>query len=82
MLNEDDFKRWLSGEVKPERRPKSIRLTKRNTSREAIEFLWPAGIPDGLANQDIVKRVSDRLKEEGLTVPSPDTILRAAERKH
>jgi hypothetical protein len=80
LVNEDDFRHWLNSEPQP--CPRSItRRRKRSAAEQAIEALWPKGIPDGVANKEVVKQVSDWLKKEGLTVPHPDTILRAAGRK-
>jgi hypothetical protein len=81
MVSENDFQHWLNSEPQIPK-PRSIRSRrKRSAAEQAIEALWREGIPDGLANKEVVKEVSDRLQKENLPVPHPDTILRAAGRK-
>jgi hypothetical protein len=64
-------------ELKPDRS-----AHKRDVARQAIDDLWPDGVPEGLANKQIEQQVGDWLKREGHHLPiSSDTILRAAGRK-
>jgi hypothetical protein len=66
-------------------RPKSMTLVrkqpKRNSAEDAIKQIWPDGIPSGVVNADIEKKVGAWLKERDLSDVSRDTILRAAGRK-
>jgi hypothetical protein len=80
MVYQEQFADWLR-RLKAPLAGKKLRKRKRNAASQAINAIWPKGVPDGVANNDIIKKVSDRLKQDGLTVPSPDTILRAAGRK-
>lgn len=77
MLSQIHFNDWL--------KPKSLtlvrKLPKRSSAEDAIKHIWPDGIPDGIVNGDIEKKVGAWLKERGLSDVSRDTILRAAGRK-
>lgn len=77
MLNEDDFRHWL--------RPKSLTLKrisrKRISAADAIAAIWPDGIPEGVTNPELDRRVNIWLKDNRLAELSLDTILRAADRK-
>ncbi len=90
MLREIQFTNWLEESralqmgisfppPKPQRRAPTQR--KRQAAKLAIEALWPLGIPDDIENPIIEKNVGDWLKNNGKSVPSRDTILRAADRK-
>lgn len=47
----------------------------------AITACFPEGVPMGLQNPEIVRRVEAHCEKDGKRPPSPDTILRAAGRK-
>lgn len=83
MVYEKKFGEWLAQQKPPPiSKPRAVtRRRKRCAAQQAAKDLWPDGIPGGIASPDIVKQVGDRLKQEGLTVPCPDTILRAVGRK-
>jgi len=73
MINGDDFRHWL-GEPTPICKSPS----KRDLAEQAINGIWPNGIPPDLLNKEIEKQVGERLKPR---IISKDTILRAAGRK-
>jgi hypothetical protein len=81
MLNEDDFNRWRSKAAEPAEPAKPRSSRKRDLARQAIEALWPDGVPQELINDRIEDAVVKRLKAKGLPEISRDTILRAAGRK-
>jgi hypothetical protein len=75
MINESDFRYWLDGRQGPAaNRP----THKRDLAQQAINALWPNGIPKSLLNKQIEKQVGNWLKEQGFPPISRDTILRAA----
>lgn len=61
-------------------RPKSGSGTKFQGVEEAIRELWPDGAPKGLATKDRNKKIIERLKSRGLSVPHERTIQRAAQK--
>ncbi|MGB6660329.1 MAG: hypothetical protein WBE90_14895 [Xanthobacteraceae bacterium] len=81
ILNEDDYRRWLNGIPLSKPGTLTFRRRKRDTAKEAIAELWPNGIPAVLGNKDIIQRAGQRLKPNGASEVSDDTILRAAGRK-
>jgi hypothetical protein len=85
MLNEKDWEYWR-GTLKPPKQGLSVRSgrtpqRKRDAAKDAIKAMWPQGIPEGMANKDLVSKVAAWQEEQGHSVPSSDTILRAAGRK-
>jgi hypothetical protein len=72
-----DFNYAFEGEASPE--PKGTR--KADLVRQAIEAVWPDGVPKDLLNKQIEREVGDWLKQQGNPPISRDTILRAAGRK-
>jgi hypothetical protein len=88
MINEADFWHWFDQQpANREAKTKSSSNRPRDVVKQAINALWPGGIPKELMNKTVVKLVCDKLakdcKQKGLPllVVSGDTILRAAGRK-
>jgi hypothetical protein len=79
-VNGDDFRYWLD-KLKPPAEPAARSPHKRDFARQAVDVLWPDGVPEELINKQIEKQVGDWLKAKGLPEISRDTILRAAGRK-
>jgi hypothetical protein len=59
--------------------PKGTR--KAGLVQQAIEAVWPGGVPKDLLNKQIEREVGDWLKQRGYPPISRDTILRTAGRK-
>jgi hypothetical protein len=84
MINEDDFRHWLDREPELQiAKPRTIKQRKRkqDIAKQAIDALWPDGIPDAIVNKEVIQKVGNWLKANGASALSPDTILRAAGRK-
>jgi hypothetical protein len=77
-VSENDFRQWLDQEDAPERQSGP---RKRGLAKQAVDALWPKGVPPHLSNKEVEQEVADHMKIKGLTPPSNDTILRAAGRK-
>jgi hypothetical protein len=81
-VDEADFQYWLNGATKNNAQKVTNRGSpKRRWAEQAINKLWPGGIPSNLLNKEIEKAVGDWLKQQGLAQVSRETILRAAGRK-
>jgi hypothetical protein len=48
---------------------------------QALNELWPGRIPDELSAKDRDRRITERLRTKGLSIPSPRTIQRALKLK-
>jgi hypothetical protein len=83
--NKDDLAYWL-GQQGPPEKPQAKPVGKGKRAAEAIEALWPAGIPAALANKVLCSQVIDWIKNDcdKQQIPfvdiSDDTILRQAGR--
>jgi hypothetical protein len=79
MLREADYRHYLNGlsgtRTVPNRSPKQD-LVKR-----IIKEIWPDGIPPETLNKQIARQVGERIKQQGRSDISSDTILRGAGRK-
>lgn len=75
----DDFRYWLDKQKPAE--PVARSPHKRDFARQAVDALWPDGVPKELLAKQIEGEVADWLKAKGLPEISRDTILRAAGRK-
>jgi hypothetical protein len=81
-VDEADFRYWLNGATNNNAHRASSRSPKRRWAEQAINKLWPGGIPSSVLNKEIEKEVGKWLKQQGvLTQVSRETILRAAGRK-
>jgi hypothetical protein len=81
MIYEKTFGEWLARqEIGKHERSGTRAGTPRSSARRVIKALFPNGI-DGISNRDIILKVGAQLKAQGQTVPSSETILRAADRR-
>jgi hypothetical protein len=81
MIHEKTFGEWLARQEIGKHEKSGTRAgTPRASAKQVIEALFPDG-SDGISNGDIVRKVGDQLKAKGQTVPSRETILRAAGRR-
>jgi hypothetical protein len=79
-VSSEDFRYWLNKQAPPPA-PEPRSSQKRDQARQAVDALWPQGIPTELLNKQIEKEIGEWLKAKGLPEVSRDTILRAAGRK-
>jgi hypothetical protein len=85
-ISKEDFEFWLDQQPKPRPKP-AWSQPKRALALQAIDILWPDGIPNTVPNKQLEKQVGERIAEDckrrNLRMPeiSRDTILRAARRK-
>jgi hypothetical protein len=77
MIREADYRHWLNGESDV----RSNGSSKRDLAKQAINEIWSDDIPKEVSNKQIAKQVGERLKQQGRSDISSDTILRAAGRK-
>jgi hypothetical protein len=79
-VSKTDLDDWLDNNCKKAvgKRPQSVSKRPRDIAKQAINELWPNGIPDTLTNGQIVKRTGNWLKQHGSDAISRETILRAA----
>ena len=81
-VDEADFRYWLNGATKNNAKKVTSRGSpKRRWAQQAINKLWPGGIPSNLLNKEIEKAVGEWLKQQRLAPVSRETILRAAGKK-
>jgi hypothetical protein len=81
-VNIEDLEYWLKDRVAVKPEPTEPRTShKRDQARQAVEALWPNGVPNELVNKQIEQKVAEWLKAKGLPEISRDTILRSAGRK-
>jgi hypothetical protein len=80
-VDEDDFRYWLNGATNNNAQKANRGSPKRRLAEQAINKLWPGGIPSSVLNKEIEKAVGEWLKQQGLAQVSRDTILRAAGKK-
>ena len=81
MIHEEAFGEWLARQEIGKQERSGTRVgTPRAAARQVIKALFPDGI-DGISNGDIILKVGAKLKAQRQTVPSRDTILRAAGRR-
>jgi hypothetical protein len=81
MIHDKSFREWLARQAIGKHERSGTRAgTPRASARRVIEALFPNGT-DGISNGDIVLKVGAQLKTLGQTVPSRETILRAAGRR-
>ena len=75
-ISKTDLLAWL--DKKAVGKPKPVGKRPRDVAKQAINELWPNGIPDTLTNGSLVKKVGDWLKQHNVRDISRETILRAA----
>jgi hypothetical protein len=75
-ISKTDLLGWL--DKKAVGKPKPVGKRPRDVAKQAVNELWPNGIPDTLTNTSLVKQVGDWLKQHNVRDISRDTILRAA----
>jgi hypothetical protein len=81
MIYEKTFREWLARQEIGKQETGWTRAgTLRASAQQVIRALFPNGI-DGISNGDIIHKVGAQLEARGLTVPSLETILRAAGRR-
>jgi hypothetical protein len=80
-VDEADFRFWLDNQARSSAPAERRSSQKRDQARQAVQALWPDGVPKVLHNKKIEKEIGDLLKAKGQPEISRDTILRAAGRK-
>jgi hypothetical protein len=78
-VSQEDLRHWLKAQTKTP--PVQGSPRPRDLAKQAVDALWPNGVPKSLVNKDIERAVADHMKANGLGAPSKETILRAAGKK-